>query len=113
NTATVSGDDPDGNPVSDDDSADAPLDTDVGLVLDKAVTSAGAPYGEGDTITYELIATNTGTPTLANVAISDPDAVITGCTPAQPATLAPAETLTCQDEHVVTQADLDAGTPFT
>ena len=112
NTATASGDDPAGNPVSADDSADAPLDTQAGIVLAKAVTSTGAPYGEGDTITYELIATNTGTVTLAGVEISDPDATISSCTPAQPATLAPTETLTCQAEHVVTQADLDAGTPF-
>src|SRR5699024_7158309 len=113
NTATASGDDPSGNPVSDDDSADVPLDTDVGIVLDKTVTSTGAPYGEGDTIAYELVATNTGSLTLADVEISDPAATITGCTPTQPATLAPQETLTCQAEYVVTQADLDAGTPFT
>src|SRR5699024_3398404 len=81
--------------------------------LEKTITSSGQPYAQGDTIEYELVATNTGTLTLTGVEITDPDAVITGCTPAQPATLAPTDTLTCQAEHVVTQADLDAGTPFT
>src|SRR5512145_1050036 len=74
----------------------------------KTETSTG-PYIVGNTITYAIVATNTGNVTLNNVTIADSAAVLGVCTPAQPATLAPAATLTCPATHVVTQADVDAG----
>jgi uncharacterized repeat protein (TIGR01451 family) len=64
----------------------------------------------GDVITYTIVATNTGNVTLHNVTITDPNAVLGTCNPAIPVTdLAPGATITCSATHVVTQADLDAG----
>src|SRR5690606_35143659 len=67
---------------------DTPVEQDPSLSILKTVTSTG-PYALGDTIAYSLVATNTGDVTLTNVSISDPNAVLGVCTPAQPATLAP------------------------
>ncbi len=41
--------------------------------------------------------------------ISDPLLGTLACTPAQPATLAPSQTLTCTGSYTVTQANVDAG----
>ena len=65
----------------------------------------------GDTLTYGFVASNDGNVTLNNVEITDP---LTGlsalsCTPTQPATLAPTETLSCTATYVVTQSDVQAG----
>ena len=55
--------------------------------------------------------TNTGTANLTNVSISDPLPGLSAltCTPAQPAALAPTETLDCTATYVVTAADVTAG----
>ncbi|MEE8523483.1 MAG: hypothetical protein V3T72_06090, partial [Thermoanaerobaculia bacterium] len=65
----------------------------------------------GDTLTYSFVATNTGNTALTNVTITDPLPGLSAltCTPTQPATLAPGETLSCTATYVVTQADVDAG----
>ncbi len=80
------------------------------LAVTKSATSTG-PYNLNDTITYSIVAENTGNTTLTGVTITDPGvgAVLGTCTPTQPATLAPNATLTCAATHVVTQADIDAG----
>src|SRR5699024_3138518 len=97
------GEDGDGNDVSDDDDADVELDIQPDIELVKEITSSGEPYGEGDTITYELTATNTGNVTLYGVEISDPDATITSCAPSQPAELAPGDDLRSQEGRAGTQ----------
>jgi LPXTG-site transpeptidase (sortase) family protein len=74
----------------------------------KTETSTG-PYAVGDTITYDIVVTNTGNVTLTGVTASDNSAVLGTCTPAQPATLTPGASMTCPASHVVTQADVDAG----
>src|SRR3990170_3398227 len=74
----------------------------------KSETSSG-PYGVGDPITYDLVVTNTGNVTLTNVTVSDPQATVGVCAPAQPGSLAPLASMTCPASYVVTQADLDAG----
>jgi LPXTG-site transpeptidase (sortase) family protein len=74
----------------------------------KTETSTG-PYAVGDTITYNIVVANTGNMTLTGVTVSDSSAVLGTCTPAQPATLAPGASMTCPASHVVTQADVDAG----
>lgn len=60
----------------------------------------------GDTLTYRVVATNTGTATLTNVVVSDakisPNSVT--C-----ATLAPSATCTLTGTHVVTTAEANAG----
>lgn len=77
--------------------------------LSKTVTD-GDPYSAvGDEITYELVAENTGEVTLDNVAVSDPDATVSGCTPTAGSSLAPDDTMTCEATYTVTQDDVDAG----
>ncbi len=80
------------------------------LRLDKTVTSEG-PYDLGDTVTYSLVANNTGNITLTGVEITESAGATLGtCDPITPASLAPGATLTCEAAHVITQADVDAGT---
>ena len=69
-----------------------------------------AEFGVGDTITYTLVAQNTGDLVLSNVTIIDPF-ISTGmiCSPEQPTTLNPGETLECTADYVPTQLDFDAG----
>ncbi|MDZ7790951.1 MAG: ice-binding family protein [Xanthomonadales bacterium] len=79
------------------------------ITLTKTITG-GDPYStEGDTITYSLVAENTGSVTLTDVTISDPDVTLSNCVPAQGATLDPAETISCDGSYTVSQADVDAG----
>ena len=82
------------------------------LALDKSVTSTGPYDSVGDSIEYLLVATNTGNVTLHNVSIIDPKLGTLTCMPTQPATLAPAATLSCTGSHTVTLADLDAGSYY-
>ncbi|HEY6569348.1 MAG TPA: hypothetical protein VIZ22_03615, partial [Candidatus Limnocylindrales bacterium] len=63
----------------------------------------------GNVLHYTLTATNDGGTTLFGVSIVDPVLGVLSCAPAQPATLAPAATLTCSGTYSVTQADIDAG----
>jgi uncharacterized repeat protein (TIGR01451 family) len=63
----------------------------------------------GETITYTIVAKNTGDAVLTDVSVTDP--MVTGltCVPSVPvATLALGESIACQGTHVVTQADLDS-----
>jgi uncharacterized repeat protein (TIGR01451 family) len=80
------------------------------LTVVKTVTSSG-PYLVGSTLSFSIVVTNVGNVTLHNVVVaeSNADAKLGTCTPAQPAKLAPGEKITCTATHVVTQADIDAG----
>src|SRR5204862_6329933 len=74
-------------------------------------TATEASYSSvGTTIHYTITATNTGNTTLAAVTITDTLATLGTCTPANGSSLAPGATLICAATHVVTQADIDAGT---
>jgi len=116
NSATASGTPPatpgDPNPpaiVTPPGETDSPV-SNPGLSITKTVTSGAGPYGEGDTISYELVVTNTGNVTLTNVSIDDPNAVLGSCTPiALPGDLDAGQTTTCTATHVVTAADVAAG----
>ncbi|WP_206212306.1 isopeptide-forming domain-containing fimbrial protein [Wenzhouxiangella sp. XN79A] len=113
NIATVAAPDPidpiDNPPLGDSDTETVPTDFTASLGLVKSIT-VGSPYSAaGQTIGYQLTATNTGSVTLDNVVISDPLATIGTCTPAQPTSLAPGATLVCDATYVVTQADIDNG----
>lgn len=110
NIATVTGVDREGTVVS---AVGKALATDPtaapAIDLVKTITR-GDPYAVvGETIEYELTAINTGNVTLLNTVISDPSAVLGECQPAQPAVLAPGETLQCVASVVIAQADIDAG----
>jgi uncharacterized repeat protein (TIGR01451 family) len=74
----------------------------------KTETSTG-PYKVGDTITYNILVTNTGNVTLTGVTVTDNNGVLGTCTPAQPSSLAPGASMTCPASHVVTQADVNSG----
>ncbi|WP_162449898.1 DUF7507 domain-containing protein [Phytoactinopolyspora mesophila] len=114
NSAEVVGTDPDGDQVSDDDEAVVTAVQDPALSLVKS--SVEQEFDSvGDTITYSFIAENTGNVTLTDVVIEDTEFSGAGdlseldCTPEQPATLAPGDTLNCTATYVIMQADLDAG----
>ena len=112
NTAT--GDSNETPPV--DDPATVPVPQNPALGLDKTLLSNADEDGSGtvslgDTLTYQFVATNTGNVTLTGMTIVDPLPGLSAlvCTPTQPATLAPAASMTCTATYVVTQADVDAG----
>jgi uncharacterized repeat protein (TIGR01451 family) len=81
----------------------------IATLLDSVFANGTADAGEA--IAYSLTATNTGSVTLSAVTISDPLLPMLSCTPAQPATLAPAEPMVCSGSLLVTQAHVDAGQP--
>jgi gliding motility-associated-like protein/uncharacterized repeat protein (TIGR01451 family) len=61
----------------------------------------------GEVITYDIVVTNTGNVTISNIAVTDPNATITGGSPIT--SLAPGASSTVTAEHVLTQSDIDAG----
>jgi uncharacterized repeat protein (TIGR01451 family) len=63
----------------------------------------------GETLSYEIVTTNTGNVTVSDVTVEDPIASFDSCTPAMPATLAPGAEMRCVATHVVTEADMAAG----
>jgi uncharacterized repeat protein (TIGR01451 family) len=91
-----------------------------GLKTVKSVTSTGPYNTVGQAITYQFVVTNTGNVTLNGVGVNDTPALSTGpaCvslsgTPStcsgNSVTLSPGEMATFTGTHVLTQADLDAG----
>ena len=76
------------------------------ITLTKTTTDTLAA---GATITYDLVAENTGNVTLTNVQISEAlsGASVVGSCPA--VTLAPTETTSCQFAYTATQSDVDSG----
>ncbi len=62
---------------------------------------------EGDTLTYDFVATNVGTANLDDVTIDDPLSGLSSlsCLPAQPAALSPGSSVSCTATYVVTAAD--------
>ena len=135
NTASVTVNDPDSNPVTADPSsnltATATLAIAPGLTLDKeaydAVYPGGAveagPVSAGDTIYYRFLVTNTGNVTISGVAIDEDaafngtngslgDPVLVGGSTSTPtggttADLAPGETAIFEIAYSVNQTDVD------
>ncbi|GAB2588407.1 hypothetical protein GCM10009593_29220 [Microlunatus antarcticus] len=112
NTATVSGRTPGGRTVTSlPSSTRTPTSTAASLLLD---LGAGVPVDAngngvtdaGDTVGYTVALTNTGAVTLSGVAV---DAAL-GNPTCRTTTLAPGATTTCTTTHVLTQAEVDAGT---
>ncbi len=87
-----------------------PVATAPGLGVVKTVTGGPDPAAVGQTIDYEIVATNTGNQTLNTVALSDPALGALTCDVPAPVTLLPGEALTCDGSYVVQQSDLDAQT---
>ena len=61
----------------------------------------------GDAITYDIFVENTGNVTLTNISLNDNNASFTGASIIN--TIAPGQTIVVQAEHIVSQADIDAG----
>ena len=111
NTATASGNGPQGGLVSAQATQIAHVTTGAqrpAIIFGKRITS-GSPYSvRNGAINYQLVATNTGNVTLMNVSISDP--LLGSLTGPQPVSLLPNQTLTMTGTYRVTLADLDRGT---
>ena len=104
NTATVTADDPNAQPVSDTDT-----ETTVGNQVPAITIDKGAPVGPldaGSTVTYFFDVTNVGNVTLTNVVVGDS---ITGPVTCNTTTLAPGDSTTCSADYTVTQSDVDTG----
>lgn len=111
NTASATGTPPSGSTVTSTATRSVPAVQNPAISLTKSLT--GSPYSAiGDVLGYTLTATNAGNVTLTHVSITDGKLGTLDCTPAQPVTLAPAETLTCIASHLVEQNDLDYGSYY-
>ncbi|MFP2996277.1 gliding motility-associated C-terminal domain-containing protein [Spongiivirga sp. MCCC 1A20706] len=121
NQATVSVDDPlnPGTPLTEvSDDPNTPADNDpteitvpqVGeLTVVKSVTSVGPYDSVGDVITYSIVTTNSGTITLSDVMVTDPNADLGSIQGGTIALLSPGNSFTATATHTITQADIDAG----
>ncbi len=108
NTATASGSGPQQQPVSASASVSVPGVQAPALMLSKSADKASFDEA-GVTIAYTLEATNAGNVTLHGVEIEDTLLGGMDCTPAQPAELAPGESLACSGSYVTSQGNLNAG----
>ncbi|PZU46560.1 MAG: AraC family transcriptional regulator, partial [Microbacterium sp.] len=112
NTATARGLAPSGAAVTDTDGADVPLTAAPAIQLEKDGALAGDAVA-GDEVTYTFVLTNTGNVTLSGVNLRDPllsanPLPITGW-PGTAGQLRPGASVTVTAQHVLTQADIDAG----
>lgn len=96
--------------VSNVDTETVPVDAMPALTVVKTVTGGPNPAAVGDSISYQIVATNTGNQSLTNVAISDPQLGGLTCDIAPPVSLARTEALTCIGSYEVQQSDLDGQT---
>lgn len=93
--------------VSNIDTVTVPVDAMPELTVAKTVTAGPNPAEVGDTVSYQITATNTGNQTLGNVVISDPMLGALACDISAPVTLNRTEVLTCTGSYVVQQSDVD------
>ncbi|WP_299261849.1 hypothetical protein, partial [uncultured Aquimarina sp.] len=126
NSATVEGEDPNGDPVVDvsddgDETVDGPdadsdptndptlldLDQDAELTMTKT-SVLGGTGAVGDIITYTFTVENTGNVSIDTITIDD---TLTGSTdlPVTPSSLAPGEIGTATATYTITQTDIDTG----
>ncbi|WPR73990.1 gliding motility-associated C-terminal domain-containing protein [Algoriphagus sp. NG3] len=104
NTATATGNDPNGESVIDEDTVDVIGLAELNLTVDK-IADVATYAAAGDVIPYTIVVTNTGNVTLTNVTVEDP---LTGLAE-NVGTLAPDETATVTTSYTVTQEDVDNG----
>ncbi|GAA1390266.1 DUF7507 domain-containing protein [Luteococcus peritonei] len=110
NTASVSGTSPKGTVVNDTASVTVQATQRPALEITKSA-DATTFATVGQVVNYTFATRNTGNVTLSGVTMSDPMARLANrtCTPAQPAVLAPGQSVTCTATLTVTQADIDGG----
>src|SRR5664280_2210535 len=113
NQAVVTGKDPQGNDVTDNSGTTGTTDDPTVIPIPKTATvsivktvSGTIPTSVGGTLSWDLVVTNTGNVTLSNLVVTDTKAVVTG---GPVATLAPGVSVTLTASHILTQADVDAG----
>ncbi|GGF30705.1 DUF7507 domain-containing protein [Echinicola rosea] len=106
NTATITGTDINGNELTD---SDSELLIGTPLPGMSAAKASSTPNYDavGDTIHYTFTVSNTGNVTLSDVLVDDPNAEVTSTNPIS--SIGPGDQVVLEGEHIVTQADLDAG----
>ncbi|MCD1573238.1 DUF7507 domain-containing protein, partial [Agromyces mediolanus] len=111
NTASVTGTDPEGEPVDGGESTvDVPTQPAPGLQIRK--TTATQTLIAGEDITYWFQVRNTGNMTLDEITVVETEFSGSGTLSAitcQRTTLPPQDTTWCRADYTVTQADVDAG----
>ncbi|WP_320668672.1 DUF7507 domain-containing protein [Patulibacter defluvii] len=113
NSATATGRPPSGDPVTSEPSrVEIPAEPAPAIALVK--TADRSELVAGETVTYSFTVTNTGNVTLADVTVAEGDFSGTGelseiTCPAEAASVAPQESVTCTATYAVTQADVDRG----
>jgi uncharacterized repeat protein (TIGR01451 family) len=107
NTASVTAKTPTGKQLPSISSNPVRVDTTESASVDILKGSASGTFNAiGQAIPYTFIVTNTGNVTVTAVTVKD---LLVGSIVCPQTTLAPAEQTTCTGNHVVVQADLDAG----
>ncbi|MCB9157369.1 MAG: DUF11 domain-containing protein [Caldilineaceae bacterium] len=116
NTATASAIDVSNNPLTDASLETVPIPQRLAVEIDKTLLAntdedGSADVSVGDTLTYQIVATNTGYLSLADVIIVDPLPGLGAftCGVQLPTTLNYTEAITCTATYAVNQADIDAG----
>ena len=109
-------------PVPINDTTSQPIVQNPAMTVVKSVTDvdgagpAGSVDAAGDVIAYSVLVTNSGNITETNVTLADPLLELfdpaTDCTPAAPAVLAPAGSMTCTGSYTAKQTDIDGGGPI-
>ncbi|MFS1302356.1 beta strand repeat-containing protein [Streptosporangium longisporum] len=112
NTATATGTPPTGPAVTSDDSTATVTAIAAPAIAMLKTAFPVAATQEGQTIVYSYAVVNIGNTTLTGVAITDVSTAsgTPGPITCPLTTLAPQESVTCNGTHVITQADIDAGT---
>ncbi len=116
NTATVTGTDPNDDPVSDDDPDTQTLPADPSILLEKTGTiddTVIAPSGrvdEGDQINYVFTVTNTGNVTLSNITVTDTVGGVTVSGTITSLDPGASDNTSITGVYTLTQPDIDAGT---
>ena len=109
----MTGDDPAGGSVSDQDTVTMQTPVDAGIQIVKTATlDAGSPVMAGDSIRYRFEVTNVGVVTLHGVDLVDALAGLSNIVlawPSQAGVLAPGATLVGTASYTLTQDDVDAG----
>ncbi len=106
NHATVTGYDPNEEPVTDDDREFVPHEPNADISLEKT-SNVEEVTEAGQVIEYTFTVTNTGDVTLTDIVVEDP--MIDADIDLETTTLAPGETTTGTAEYTVTEADLENG----
>lgn len=113
NTATTTGTDPAGDPITGGDTATVPIESAPSLTLVKTGAFRAGQTGKlGDTIDYTITVTNTGNVTETGVIVRDPLSGLSGLAyawPGTPGTLAPGEQVVATATYVITRANVDKG----